>query len=252
MKLSDRLAAIAGFITKGDRVADIGTDHGLLPIFLYKENLSPKIILCDIKQGPLEKAKRNISVYAPDMAADIRLGSGLEPIALGEVDTVVIAGMGGDVISEILAKDPLKTKSIKTFILQPRNAKDKLRMWLYMQGYTVSREKLVREGKYICEIIVVDTSVTVDLSERKRVFEKKVSDLDFEINHLLLSGKDPLLKELIECRIKSEEKIISSIRKKGSTASQRKIKEKEYRIDKLNEIYRQALSMSKMEVNDGD
>jgi tRNA (adenine22-N1)-methyltransferase len=239
-KLSDRLAAIANFIQKGDRVADIGTDHGLLPIFLYKESISPKVILCDIKPGPLEKAKRNISVYAPGMIADIRLGSGLQPVGLGEVDAAVIAGMGGEVISEILARDPLKTKSIRTFILQPRNAKDKLRIWLYRQGYTIAEEKLVREGRFICEIIVVDTTIAADLGKRGNTIDKKSEDLDFEISPLLLLKKDPLQKELIECRIKTEEKIISSIRENGSLDSQNKIKEKEMRIEKLRKIYNQA------------
>ncbi len=238
MQLSDRLSAIAEFITFGKRVADIGTDHGLLPIFLYLNGISQKVILSDIKEGPLKKAEGNLKIYAPEMAADIRLGGGLDTLEPGEVDIVVIAGMGGRLISDILAADLKKTKSFKKYILQPRNAQDKLRIWLYKNAFSIVKERLVREGNYICEIIVVETSLEADMRERSRTYLQRQKNLEFELSPLLFLNKDPLLKELIECRIRTGEAIIASIRNKGSDVSIGRLAEKIERVQKLIELHK--------------
>lgn len=240
LRLSDRLAVIADFVQKGETVADIGTDHGLLPIFLIQRNISPKVVLSDIKPGPLEKARANLSVHLPEMKADLRLGGGLDTLENGEVDTVIIAGMGGLMIKNILEADPMKTRSFSKFILQPRNGQDKLRIWLYKHGYTIVKERLVRERNYICEVLVVETTATVDMEARKASFSSRLENLEFEINPLLFSGKDPLLKELIECRIKIEQGIIASIRQKGSHTSFCKLANSEIRVNKLNELCRKV------------
>ena len=244
MELSERLAAIAEYVFQGETVADIGTDHGLLPIFLLQRNISPKVVLTDIKRGPLEKAKANLLAHAPDIEADLRLGGGLEPMEKGEVDTVIIAGMGGVMMTEILAADQVKTRSYRRFILQPRNGRDKLRIWLYHNGYTISEERLVREGKYICEILVVDTSRYEERSKNDESYEKRLSNLEFEISPLLFSSKEPLLKELLECRIKVEENIIADICEKGSESSLRELKKKKERLKRLRELEKQLITQT--------
>ncbi len=244
LQLSDRLAAIADFIFKGETVADIGTDHGLLPIFLFQQGISPKIILSDINSGPLDKARANLAAYAPEMQADIRLGGGLDTLENGEVDTVVIAGMGGLLISSILEADPAKTRSFPKFILQPRNGQDKLRMWLSKEGYKIVSERLVRERHYICEIIVVETAVSMGIEEREDTLTQRLENLEYEISPLLFSAKDPLLKEFIECKIRTEEKIISAVREKGSEVSLRKLAKNEARLSKLKELKKRILIYS--------
>ncbi len=240
INLSERLAAIADYVQKGETIADIGTDHGLLPIFLLLESISPKAVLCDIKKGPLEKAKANLHIYAPETRADLRLGGGLEPLEIGEVDTVIIAGMGGLMITKILEADPMKTRSFRKFILQPRNGRDKLRVWLYNQGYTIVKERLVREGNYICEIFVVETAVAADMDKREASLPRKLENFEFEISPLLFSHKDPLLKEFIACKINVEESIIESVRQKGSEASLRKLEKNKERLSKLYELQKRA------------
>jgi tRNA (adenine22-N1)-methyltransferase len=240
LQLSERLAAIADYVLEGETVADIGTDHGLLPIFLLQQKRSPKVVLSDIREGPLKKAQANLLAYAPDIKADLRLGSGLETLRNGEVDAVIIAGMGGHMISGILAADPVKTRSFPKFILQPRNVTDKLRIWLYKHGYTITHERLVRERNKICEIIVVDTTLCQDKVENEDWFRRKLPNLEFEISPLLFSNKDPLLKEWIEYKIITEENIIASIRKKGSEASLRKLNNNEKRLKKLKELHGQV------------
>lgn len=153
MKLSQRLDKIAGRIEKGEKVADIGTDHGYLPLYLYEKGISPKVIMADVSKGSLAKAENSCKEHAPGEKFDLRLGDGLDVIKKGEVDAVVIAGMGGILISEILDWDLEKSYSIKKFVLQPRNNVGHLRKWLFKNGFEIVAEDLVAEGKVICEII---------------------------------------------------------------------------------------------------
>lgn len=229
IKLSDRLQMIADEIKKGETVADIGTDHGLLPIFLYESGRCPKVILGDINKGPLEKARENIALHFGADALDddgshacggalaLRLGSGLEPVAFGETDAVVIAGMGGILMTEILGLDLNHTKSFKKLILQPRNGSHKLRWWLKQNGFVITAEHLVVERKYICEIITVEPDqVTIDPAAESPaaiVLPEDIPDeaLDLEISPLLYERKDPLLVPFIKNKIRIEEKVVGFV-----------------------------------------
>ena len=229
IKLSDRLQMIADEIKKGETVADIGTDHGLLPIFLYESGRSPRVILGDINRGPLEKARENIALHFGADALDddgnhacggalaLRLGSGLEPVAFGETDAVVIAGMGGILMTEILGLDLNHTKSFKKLILQPRNGSHKLRWWLKQNGFVITAEHLVVERKYICEIITVEPDlVTTDPAAESPaaiVLPEDIPDeaLDLEISPLLYERKDPLLVSFIKNKIRIEEKVVGFV-----------------------------------------
>ena len=130
IKLSERLECIANRIDKGETVADIGTDHGYLPIYLWENKISPKVIMADISKGSLQKAKDNCKLSQPDFDFDCRLGDGLEVLKPHEVDTVVMAGMGALLIIEMLEWDIIKTRTYKKFILQPRNNLGELVKWL--------------------------------------------------------------------------------------------------------------------------
>jgi tRNA (adenine22-N1)-methyltransferase len=152
-KLSDRLETIYAMIEPGERVADIGSDHALLPIALHARGRARGIILSDVRPGPLEKARANLGRRLPGAVFDIRLGDGLAPYARGEVDVAVIAGMGGRLIADILSADAEKARSFGRYILQPRNAADKLRIRLAALGFEIRDEALAVEGDFICEIL---------------------------------------------------------------------------------------------------
>lgn len=156
IRLSDRLKAIAKEIKNGESMADIGTDHGLLPMYLWENSISPEVILSDINEGPLEKAKANSKRLCGGFEFDMRRGSGIETLDYDEVYAVVIAGMGGILISDILNHDLEKSKSFRKLILQPRNKKGYLRYFLLNNGFEIKREKLVREGDFICSILTVE------------------------------------------------------------------------------------------------
>jgi tRNA (adenine22-N1)-methyltransferase len=155
MKISNRLRALYDAVSLGESVADIGTDHGYVPILLLQNHVSPKVILSDISSGSLAKAIENfhdVPFEIPESC--FRVGDGLNTLQNAEVETVIIAGMGGQLIESILEENPEKTASYRKFILQPRNNSGELRCYLYENGFDIEQEILVDEGKFICEIIV--------------------------------------------------------------------------------------------------
>lgn len=234
MKLYGRLSAMADMVKLGESIADIGTDHGLLPIFLLEKNISPRAILTDVNKDPLAAAKSNFDLYLPGVEGDFRLGNGLEPLEKGEVDTVIIGGMGGELIGEILAKDLEKTRTYKRFILQPRTKMIELREFLHNYAFQVEAEKLVREGKFICEIIM---AVPGDVKGKYK--KKSFREIDLEISPLLFSNKDPLLEDYIRYKINKERYIINEIKKKGSAVSLGKKEKAKARLEELEGILRE-------------
>lgn len=142
--LRKRLAEIAKLVKQGDRVADIGTDHAYLPIFLRKQNISPAVLACDIRSLPLKSAIKN--VYDSGVSGiEFRLCDGLSHIEKDEVDTIIIAGMGGECIAGILARSWAEN-SKKRFLLQPMNSPEELRRYLYGR-YTLLSETAVIDGR---------------------------------------------------------------------------------------------------------
>ena len=101
--LDERLKTVAALVRPGSRVADIGTDHGYLPVYLVKEGICPRAIAADLRSGPLESARRHVTAAGLSDRIDLRLGDGLTPIEPQEVDDMIIAGMGGETIAGILA-----------------------------------------------------------------------------------------------------------------------------------------------------
>jgi len=236
LRLSDRLQAIADLVRQGEIVADIGTDHGFLPISLWKKGISPHVILSDINEGPLEKAKLNISKYCPEKAFDIRQGSGLSTLKADEADVIVIAGMGGSLIADILGSEKEKAKSCMRLILQPRNAQDKLREWLVTNGFLIVDEVLVREGRYICEIIVVEPAAENVRSHTTDDNSFHNQNLESEISPILFQKNDPLLVEFILNKIRIEKKIKNDIKNGIGTEDYQKLKDTEERIALLQAL----------------
>ncbi len=151
---SERLLKIASFIDEGERVADIGTDHGYLPIFLRKSGKCPFVIASDIREKPLNSAKANVKKAGID-GIDFRLCDGLSAVMEDEVDAVIIAGMGGECIASILQNSNLTRGSGKHFVLQPMNSPEELRRFLCTEGYTLKNECAVRDGGRIYTVMNV-------------------------------------------------------------------------------------------------
>ena len=165
--LSNRLLKIASFINDGERVADIGTDHGFLPIYLRKSGKSPFVIASDIREKPLKSAINNIKKAGIDRI-DFRLCDGLSAIEKDAVDAVIIAGMGGECIAGILEFSTWARDSEKHFVLQPMNSPEELRRYLCISGYTVKNECAVSDGGRI--YTVLDVYATPDSTVHDEAF----------------------------------------------------------------------------------
>ncbi len=205
--LTQRLMAMATQVEEGESVADIGTDHGYLPMYLHKEGITSKVIMADVSKGSLKKARVNCSDICPNETFDFRLGNGLKVIERGEVDNIVIAGMGGVLITEILGKDIGKTKTFKKLILQPRTAQGRLRFWLVRKGFKIVKEQLVKEGRFICEVI---TAVPGEALEDMKL-EEGPDAIQWEVPHWITEIEGPLTQEFLQRKLDRENRILTSM-----------------------------------------
>lgn len=153
MELKGRLKAIAEQIPQCNILSDIGTDHAYIPIYAVTNSICNKSLAADLRPGPLKMASANIIKHGLNDRIETRLGNGLEPIMLDECDTIVIAGMGGVLIRDILSTSMEKAQAAETLLLQPNNAVEALRKWLYESGFEIMNEIIAFDmGKLYCII----------------------------------------------------------------------------------------------------
>ena len=153
MALSLRLKLIASLVPKGARVCDIGTDHALLPIYLIENNIAEFLIATDIRPLPLENAKKNVTASGVS-GIELRLCDGLSAVKKSEVDTVIIAGIGGEVISGIISRAELiRNQPYPLLILQPTTSAEALRRYLYENGFEIKTETALKENGKLYSVI---------------------------------------------------------------------------------------------------
>lgn len=148
-----RLTYIADVIRQGSRVADIGTDHAHLPIFLVQSGRCVSAIATDIRKGPLLNAQTNVAAAGLSHVIAIRGGDGLEPIQPAEVDDIVIAGMGGETIAAILEAAPWVRNKVYRLVLQPMSRAEDLRKYLLTHGFEIETEQSLCEGGHLYTVM---------------------------------------------------------------------------------------------------
>jgi tRNA (adenine22-N1)-methyltransferase len=227
MDISERLECIAKMVEKCDSVADIGTDHAYLPIYLIKNGVCRRAIASDINKGPVEKAKLNIRMENEDESIECRLGPGLTTILPNEVNVAIIAGMGGNLIRDIIEDSMEVFKSLDYLVLQPVQNPDILRRYIYERGYEVIDEELCKDENRYYELIKIRYGNKIEHLE----------DTYCEISKLLLEKKHPIVKEYIFLKIKRYDTILNNIRDNGEMAKVRKDSLNE-KIVKLKEMLR--------------
>lgn len=163
--MNDKLNLILSMIKNGTGVIDVGTDHGFLPIALAKSGYSGNIIASDINQGPISRAEANAKQAGVESRIKFCLSDGLESCVPDEVDTIVIAGMGGDAICSILDRAPWCMSERYNFILQPMKKADILRYWLCNNGFYITGEKLVKDSRQINQVIAARFGHNMKLSD---------------------------------------------------------------------------------------
>ena len=152
--LSDRLLACAKFVKKGDRVADIGCDHGYLSIYLLTNGIASSCIASDVNEAPLQSAMRNARKYGMSKKMEFCLSDGVRNIPR-DFDSMICAGMGADTMMHILSDAPWLKASKYRLILQCQSKRPELRQWLYDEGFRINRETLAKDGKFVYSIMEV-------------------------------------------------------------------------------------------------
>lgn len=156
-KLSKRLAAVAAYVPKNSRLADVGSDHAYLPLFLVEKGHIDFAVAGEVVQGPYQSALANVTQASKQEQIQVRLANGLAAIdSSDQIDTITIAGMGGRLIADILSAGMAKLANVQRLILQPNNREDELRIWLEENGFQIVAEEMVVENQKFYEILVVE------------------------------------------------------------------------------------------------
>lgn len=153
--LGNRLSLCASMVRVGTALADVGTDHAYLPVWLAKQGLIRSAVAADIRPGPLERASANIARYGVEDLVSARLSDGLDRIKPNEAEDVVIAGMGGLMMVHILERAPWLKETGRRLILQPMTKAEKLRGFLVRQGFLIEREQAVEEEGHVYSVMRV-------------------------------------------------------------------------------------------------
>lgn len=223
IKLSKRLRAIVNFCDKNKIIADIGTDHGFVPNFLYEEDINRKIIATDISLNSLNKAIEFSELRGNKGKIEHIVCNGLEKIQ--PVDQIIIAGMGGILISKILDRDFEKARQAEKLILQPMQQVDYLRKFLYDKGFKILDEKIVFEDNKFFHIIVANY----------KAIKEEYRDIDLKVSKLLRNRKDKDLIEFLKYLINYNIFIIENIEGSSTRSIYKKDKLREENIE-LKEI----------------
>jgi len=216
MQLSLRLSAIADMVTTGNRLVDVGCDHGYLPVYLIQQKKIPSAIAMDVRKGPLSRAKEHIRQYGLEEYIQARLSDGLENLKAGEGDTLVIAGMGGPLMERILTDGQSVRDSFSEMILQPQSDIPHFRRFIQSQGFQIVEEKIVEEeGKFYPMMRVVRTCPEGDGNENL-VSEAAPYTLEEAFGKFLLKEHNPVLYRYLL----REERIRADILKQLQAAPQ--------------------------------
>ncbi len=149
MKVSDRLEMVIAAVREADCVADVGTDHGFVPVELVRRGIAKKAVAMDVRPGPLSRAVEHIRAAGLEEKIETRLSDGLLGLSAGEVQAVVIAGLGGELMIRILDEGRHVWESVEQWVLSPHTDLFKVRKWLWENGFSIVREDMVFEtGKY--------------------------------------------------------------------------------------------------------
>ncbi|MBR5808978.1 MAG: SAM-dependent methyltransferase [Clostridia bacterium] len=210
---------------KGKTCADIGTDHAYVPIKLAEAGI--KVIATDIMPGPLKIAAENVKKQNADV--ELRLGGGLSPIKKREVDTVIIAGMGGEMIEKIISEDKDKAKEVR-LILQPMNRQAELREYLIKSGFNILEEDLAKEGFKVYNLIVAEYS-----DEKGENFAGYEREIDRHLPKCLY--ENTYFDALLEKKKREFTKILEGLKKSkdANLAEIKKLEELLLEIEKIKE-----------------
>lgn len=219
MELSERLYAVAGLVTEGASVADIGTDHGYIPIYLLRHQIAKRVIALDVNPAPLARAEIHIADAGLSGRIETRLSDGLKRIEPGEVDTIIAAGMGGRLVIRILEESREVVDTLGACILQPQSEIAEVRRYLVGHGMRIAAEDMVyEEGKYY--------SVMKAVHGRDKAYK----EWEYIYGRCLLEEKNPVLRHFLIREMKIRRDILKELKKNGGRKSVKRMEEIETEI----------------------
>ncbi|MDO5410379.1 MAG: class I SAM-dependent methyltransferase [Lachnospiraceae bacterium] len=226
MNLSLRLQKIADFVPEGGSVADIGTDHAHLPIYLVQSLKNKNAIAMDVRPGPLSRAEQAITMCRLSDKIETRLSDGLTALKPGEADTVVIAGMGGALIQKILEEGRHVWDSVTDWILSPQSEIYETRHWLEDHGFAIRKEDMVLDsGKYY--VVMHVTRGAMHYTE----------EYEYIYGRELIQHKNPVLKAFLEQEQRKlllvKQRIQENLEECGRTVSEKNRKRNEIRLQEI-------------------
>ncbi|WP_080840513.1 tRNA (adenine(22)-N(1))-methyltransferase [Cohnella massiliensis] len=252
VKLSARLAALADLVPEGARLADIGTDHALLPVFLAATGKISFAVAGDVHAGPVEAARRQVAEAGLDGAISVRMGDGMSVLDPGEVDTVCIAGMGGSLIVRILEAAGSRLDGVDTLVLSPHVAEDQVRRWLRERGFVLDIEELLEEDGEIYTLLRAKRAgdgadaerrnaelygLSVSFASKGERFELP-PDIAYAMGPLLLREGGELFRRKWSGEIAKRDRILEQLRLSEAPETAEKAKEWE----RTTTLYREVLA----------
>ncbi|MBR6258336.1 MAG: SAM-dependent methyltransferase [Lachnospiraceae bacterium] len=229
IRLSARMEAVAALCEKGSCGADVGCDHAYVSIYLLQHDVFERMLAMDLREGPLKAARENIEREGLKEKIECRLSDGLSAMEAGEADSVICAGMGGELMVRILTDGIEKMKAAKQLILQPQSEVAGVRRFLKRNAYAITAEDMVFEdGKYYPMFRAVPAG------------EDKTEDdmLYLEYGRQTLEGRHPVLKRFLEHRITTETSVreqLEAAAKDGSEKALKRLEEKDAELKMLTE-----------------
>lgn len=224
MELSKRLQSVADLVGKGLVVADVGTDHGYIPIYLIESGKCEKAFAMDVNEGPLLRAKEHINEHGLAECITTRLSDGVKALEVGECESVVVAGMGGALAIKIMEEGKEIFRSLREFVLQPQSELEKVRQYLNENGFQVVAEDMVLEdGKYYPMMKVINGA------------DSKYSLIELRYGRGLLNQKHPILKAFLEKEVNGKQMIIDNLKSQPGEHIKVRIQELQSELEIINE-----------------
>ena len=220
MDLSKRLQTIISLVEPGEMIADIGTDHGYVPIALVRRGICRKGLAMDVGNGPLERAREHIHAHSMENVIETRLSYGLHMLQPGEADRIVIAGMGGPLMQRILEEGEAAARAAGQLILSPQSGLREFRRFLTENHYYIQNEAMLREDGKDYTILIVHDGEPEVYDESDYTYGKRIREEDIPVKIDYLKREIALRESLLDkLHAKNTEK--AAIRKEELTGELR-------------------------------
>lgn len=222
IELSKRMQSVADMIQPCDAIGDIGCDHAFVSIYLVEQHRAKRVIASDVRRGPITIAKRNIEAMNLSDQIEIRMGDGLDTIVPGEVNAVVLAGMGGMLMIDILERGEEVVTRCDQLVLQPQSDIEKVRRYLAEKGYYLADEQmLIDAGKYYN---LLDVRVHEMVQKDEYDCSKLADDWCYMYGGSLLRKKDPVLRSWLVKQRDTTAGLINSLSGKNTENAAKRLK----------------------------